>query len=135
MDGTPQYSELNDEERAWIAEQVSRAEVLGARPEDPASIAVVFDGALAATVAGVQPPEAENEIVNLVGVLLGEHLRAACDLEWRIVEDETGTDLCLVRPGTTWTLLPQATVAERWESREAGWLEAYCAWARDAAGS
>jgi hypothetical protein len=61
-----------------------------------------FENALAAVEDGTQPPKIGNDVVNIVAVVLGEHLRAASGLESRICPDEMGRSCaCTALPRPT----------------------------------
>lgn len=130
MSTEPQYSELSEAENAWLIELVARAESVGASSDDPRSIGALFDDALSAVEQGQQPPDIGNDVVTVVAAALGEHLRRACGMEWRIVIDELGSDLCLYKPESSYTLFPMSSVAKRWEAGERGWIVSFCDWAR-----
>lgn len=130
MTTEPQYSALTDAERAWLMELTARAQSMGASSDSPESIGLLFDSALAAVEQGHQPPEIGNDVVTVVAAAMGEYLRAKCGLEWRIVTDELGSDLCLYDAVSSYTLFPMSSVAKRWESHEKEWVVAFCEWAR-----
>jgi len=123
------YSELSSSEREWLDAHIEAAREDGLGPQSQSAIGEFFDSSLDAVVRGEQPPETANNVVNLVAVLLGEHLCSTTDLRWAIMTDEQGADLCIHDPATSWTLFPQSSVAKRWESGETGWVEPFCQWA------
>lgn len=131
MTTEPQYSELTSAENTWLTDLTTRAQSMGASSDSPESIGMLFDGALAAVEQGQQPPEIGNDVVTVVAAVMGEHLRATCGLEWRIVTDELGSDLCLYQPESSYTLFPMSSVAKRWEAHEKGWVVPFCAWAQE----
>jgi hypothetical protein len=128
MSVEPPYSELSPSEREWLDAHVVRAREMGLDPGSQDSISEFFDTSLDAVVRGEQPPDIANNVVNIVAVLLGEHLCSSTGLRWAIMNDEQGADLCVFDPATSWTLFPQSSVAKRWESGETEWVEPFCRW-------
>ena len=130
MAGTPEYSPLSGSERQWIDGHVEYARTLRLDPSDVRTIGEFFDSSLAAISSGEQSPEDANAVVNVVAVLLGEHLCQTANLVWAIVTDEFGTDLCVRSPETSWVFFPQSAVAKRWEAGEANWVTPFMAWVK-----
>ena len=131
MPADPQYAPLTDGEEQWVAAHARYGRDLGADPTDVASIEEFFDAQLAANAEGRLAPEDANAIINVIAVLLGEHLRMTANVDWAIVTDEFGTDLCVYRPENQWTFFPQSSVAKRWETKESGWIRSFAAWAAE----
>jgi len=127
---TQTFSEISPAERAWIDEHLARAAEAGATVPDLASVSRLFDEAYEGVRSGAVPPEAANDVVNTVGVLVGEHLCRSAGMAWAIVVDEYGTDLCVRDPHSSTVLFPQSSAAKRWEAGELGWVEPFTAWAR-----
>jgi hypothetical protein len=69
-------------------------------------------------------------VVNVVAVFLDEHICLAPELNWAIVNDELGTDLCVRSSNTSRAFFPQPSVAKRWEAREEGWVLPFAEWVK-----
>lgn len=131
MDRSPGYSPLTEGERSWLDAHVRYAEELGLAPTDVREISDFFDSSLRAVRSGEQAPEDANAVINIVGVLLGEYICSTTSLDWAIMTDEFGTDLCVHDPATSWVFFPQSSTAKRWEAGETDWVEPFVAWVRD----
>ncbi|GAC1379833.1 MAG: hypothetical protein NVSMB48_04400 [Marmoricola sp.] len=131
MTNTPQFEPLSSSELDWIAAHVEHARNLGVDPSQEAAISAFFDSSLSAVTTGEASQEIANTVVNVVAALLGERLCQSAGLEWAIVSDEFGTDLCVRRPGTSLAFFPQSSVSKRWTERESGWVEPFCTWVRE----
>lgn len=128
MERAPEYGPLTKSERDWLDAHVRYAEELGLTTNDVQSISDFFDSSLRAVHSGEQSTEDANAVVNIVGVLLGEHICATTSLDWAIVTDEFGTDLCVHDPETSWVFFPQSSAAKRWEAGETEWVQPFVAW-------
>ncbi|WP_193610220.1 DUF3806 domain-containing protein [Nocardioides lijunqiniae] len=131
MSTAPDYTPLSDGEQQWIAGHVEYGRTLGIEVSDPRSISQFFDSSFRAIESGEQSPEDANAVVNIVAVLLGEHLCDASNLTWSIVTDEFGTDLCVRGPDTSKVFFPQSSVAKRWEAGETGWVLPFVSWVNE----
>ncbi len=113
-------SELNDAERAWIDGNIAdlRAGLVDAgyrledgRPIDPATL----DAAWAAWLRDRDPNEDPNSSINRFGHAFGQYLADRVGLEWKMVEDEYGTDAAIVgQPGDI-VIVPASVAAKRFE--------------------
>ena len=130
MNATPQYSALSDGEKKWIAAHLEYGRSIGLNPVDARAIGEFFDSSLRAIEHGEQSPEDANAVINIVAVLLGEHICTSSKLRWAIITDELGSDLCVHDPATSWVFFPQSSVAKRWEAKELGWVQPFVAWAK-----
>lgn len=130
----PTYAALTDSENQWIAAHVEYGRTLGLEAANPVSISEFFDSSVLAVQSGEQSREDANAVINVVAVLLGEHIRATSTLNWTIVTDEFGTDLCLSSPETSWVFFPQSSVAKRWEETQTGWVVPFLAWVQENVG-
>jgi hypothetical protein len=128
---TPTYAALTDSERQWIAAHVEYGRTLGLDAANALAISEFFDLSLLAVKSGEQSQEDANAVINVVAVLLGEHICATSTLRWAIVTDEFGTDLCLCSPETSWVFFPQSSVAKRWEETETEWVVPFLAWVQE----
>lgn len=128
MERAPEYAPLTEAERNWLDAHLRYAGEIGLVPDDIPSISAFFDSSLHGVRSGEQSPEDANAVINIVGVLLGEHICATTSLNWAIVTDEFGTDLCVHDPETSWVFFPQSSAAKRWEAGETDWVQPFVAW-------
>lgn len=109
MANSPEYAPLSAAEHEWIAAHVAHGRALGADPADASAIGELFDSSVATIADGRQPAADANTIVNVVAVLLGEHLRGTAGLDWAIITDER-TDMTDIR-------ITRNEAESRWEAR------------------
>jgi hypothetical protein len=122
---------LNQQEQAWLAEQLVNATKLVNDFSPPQAsqplTSAALDRAFAAwlTSASARNGDSVNKIINAVGVAFGQLLVEGLGLTWVIAKDEQGSDLAVYGlPGTGDVLIyPTNFVAKRWERREANFLE------------
>ncbi|WP_116946953.1 DUF3806 domain-containing protein [Jiangella endophytica] len=116
----PTITELDDAERAWVAERLA---LLGRADGDIVALGAAYDAALRGWTS--VPPEERpdpNELINRLGVGFGEHVRRRAGLAWVVASDEHGTELALHgQPGDV-LLYPANLVAKRWVAGETGVL-------------
>ncbi|MBB5788030.1 DUF3806 domain-containing protein [Jiangella mangrovi] len=119
----PAITELNDAERAWVAESLAAQRAGGVADGDIVALGAAYDGALGGWLA--LPPEERpgpNDAINRFGIGFGEHLRLNAGLAWVVASDEYGTELALHgQPGDV-ELYPANLVAKRWVAGETGVL-------------
>ncbi len=63
-----------------------------------------------------------NQIVTSCGIILGDHLALAHQLDWAVCEDKDGVELCLFRKENEVLLFPTHSVAKRFGSGAEGFL-------------
>jgi hypothetical protein len=120
-------SELNDAERAWVDDNVAAArryvEDAGhpadGQPLDPAALDAAWSFWLQAWPAGEEDP---NPVINALGLAFGQYLVDRLDLDWKLVEDEYGTEVAVHgQPGDV-LVFPPNLVAKRLETRTVGFF-------------
>lgn len=120
---------INEDERAWIALQIQAALELvngsvGPGGCDPPGLDQL-DQAFADWLAS-HPTDAQviNQVINAIGISLGEHLVRGLGMKWVIVTDGHGSDLAVhALPGKGDVVVyPANFVAKRWERRETNFL-------------
>lgn len=124
-----QISQLTENERRWIADQLEGAATFVAAfcDGDESFSLSNLDRAFAAFLA---INETDNKVVkgaiNCIGITFGQLLVDRGALNWVIVADEHGTDLAVHGlPGKgDFLVFPANFVAKRWERRETNFLEA-----------
>lgn len=118
----PTITELNDAERAWVAECLASLE--GA-DGDIVALGAAYDEALRGWSATAEAPADRpdpNDLINRLGIGFGEHVRRQIGLTWVVASDEYGTELALHgQPGDI-LLYPANLVAKRWVTGETGVL-------------
>jgi hypothetical protein len=120
-------SDLNDAERAWVADNVAAARryvddagpPVGRQLLDPAAL----DAAWAFWLQG-WPADAEdpNPVINALGMAFGQYLVDHLDLAWMIVEDDFGTEIAVHGHVGDVLVFPQNLVAKRLETRTVGFF-------------
>ena len=116
--------QLTPAEQEWIQQQiaVSKAFVeqvtgkLAAELPSPEELDLAFNSWLH---SDTHEPDEANEVVNCVGVAVGQHIINKTGLEWVIASDSYGTELAVYGlPGKGDILVyPQNLVAKRYESK------------------
>jgi len=116
-------SELNDVERAWVDDNVAAARryvedagvPVDGQPLDPANLDAAWSFWLDAWPAGEEDP---NPVINALGMALGQYLVDRLGLDWKLVEDEDGTEVAIHgQPGDV-LVFPPNLVAKRLKTRE-----------------
>lgn len=124
----PAHEPLTDEEWQWIFDRLGEAAEIGMDVADVVSIEARYDEVVHAIERGEAPEGTAEELIDVAGIALGEHLRQATGTRWAIFVDGDGSGLCLWEgPPEHRTLFPQATVANRVQRRETGWIRAFAA--------
>ncbi len=122
---TPRIEPLGDAERKWIDAhlRIARSFVAGyARVEiEPLPPAEALDAAWSAWLPDWERHD-PNNIINAVGVVIGEHLIAALGLQWVLATDEYGTELAVHGEPNNVLVFPANVVAKRFESRTTGFI-------------
>lgn len=107
---------LTDAEITWRDQQVAAARLIADHytgdSEDLPSLERL-DASVAAWQADGETRIDVNTLVNAVGIAFGAHLAAATGLEWRIAEDDDGTDLALYGRRGDVLIFPANAVAKR----------------------
>jgi len=65
-----------------------------------------------------------NQVINSLGVALGEYMRRHLQMHWTIVTDQYGTVMAVHREQPDWTTFPFDTVSKRVQSREGNFFAA-----------
>jgi hypothetical protein len=126
----PTSSELSENERNWIAEQLAGAAefIETFSPPDTGAISLAaLDRAFASWLATAESDtQAINKSINLVGIAFGQSLVDVAGFEWVIATDEQGSDIAvLALPDTGRVLVyPTDFIAKRWEQGECDFLQA-----------
>ncbi|MGD9697246.1 MAG: DUF3806 domain-containing protein [Thermoleophilia bacterium] len=119
----PRIAALSEAERAWVDGHLAALVADGIAPHDLAGLGALFDARLAEwSAAGDAARGDPNDLINRIGVGLGEHIRLRCGLRWVIATDEHGTDLAIHGEPGAILVFPAGMVAARWVAREAGAL-------------
>ncbi len=111
---------LHSDDQAWIADSLVRATERARQYGDPpTSTRPSLEALDAMWTAGLGDPAQANELINLVGLAIGQHLVETLDFAWVAVADEHGTDVGVYgQPGDI-VICPTALVAKRWERKQA----------------
>lgn len=131
MDGMtdqPQMTPLTEAEQEWVRIRRDFAAQEGVDHLDLDTVDAYADRLLARSRAEDVDPQELEVLLEVVAVLLGEHLGARHGMAWMNVRDDHGSDLGLRDPLSDAVVFPQSVVAERWNAAEAGWLPGYVDW-------
>ncbi len=111
---------LHPDDETWIAESLVRATERAREHGDPPTSARPSLEALDAMwAAGLGDPAQANELINRVGLAIGQHLVDQLGFAWVAVSDEYGTDVGVYgQPGDV-VICPTSLVAKRWERKQA----------------
>ena len=115
--------EPNEGERRWLEAQLALLAQAGVDPRDLDALAGCYDEALRSWQSA--PPDQRgdpNQVINAVGIALGEHVRQHTDLEWVVAADQYGTEIALHRAVGNVVVYPTSMVAKRWAEGETGTL-------------
>ena len=125
---TQRISELSVAERAWVEDNVAAARryvldagvaVDGNGALDPPALDAAWSFWLQAWPAEEEDP---NPVINALGIALGQYLVDRLGLDWKVVEDEYGTEVAIHgQPGDV-LVFPPNLVAKRLESRTVGFF-------------
>jgi Domain of unknown function (DUF3806) len=116
-------SDLNESERNWLtgnfelAGAIAQTYGLPVEPGDrldPKTLDVAWTVWLGSHNHGVDDP---NPYVNAFGVALGQHLVDHLGLEWKVVEDEGGTEMAVWGKAGDVLVFPANLVGKRYAAR------------------
>jgi hypothetical protein len=121
-------SELSVAERAWVEDNLAAARRYvvdagvsvdeGGAP-DPPALDAAWSFWLQAWPAEEEDP---NPVINALGIAFGQYLVDRLGLDWKVVEDEYGTEIAVHgQPGDV-LVFPPNLVAKRLESRTVGFF-------------
>lgn len=121
-DGRPQRPEnapIGEAEQARIDAALTRMADAGWDVDDLESIATAYDRAFTA-----EPPSSpgRDDVVEVVGLAIGEHLVRHGRMDWRIITDVFGSDLGVVARRRDLSVIPTTIVATRWINGQRGWI-------------
>lgn len=127
---TMQIEELDEETRAWIGEKLQLAEQAGISLSPP-ELYQAFERTLTEYLSANATEEIDQTpFVAVFGVAVGEYLRQELEMEWKIITDDYGTDLAILRPapdGTQVFSCPVVVVGKRFSGDyEPGQLAEFC---------
>jgi hypothetical protein len=121
-------SELNAAERAWLDDKVAAARryvadaglpLDGTHPLDPPALDAAWSFWLRAWPADEEDP---NPVINALGLAFGQYLVDRLGLDWKVVEDENGTDIAVHgQPGDVLVFSPNLA-AKRLDTRTVGFF-------------
>jgi hypothetical protein len=121
-DGRPERPDsepIGEQERARIDAALTRMSDAGWDVDDLQSIATAYDQAFGSE-ATASP--GRDDVVEVVGLAIGEHLVRHGRMDWKLVTDAFGTDLGVVARRRDVSIIPTTIVATRWINGERGWI-------------
>ena len=119
-DGRPVSAPLSEVERSRIAGGLVALAARGIDVDDLSAIGAAYDLAFAEARSGAG--ERAEDVVELFGVAIGEHLARNSARRWGVVTDVFGTDLGLTDAGGDTVIVPHNLVSARWMRGETGWI-------------
>ena len=125
---TDAVAPLAEAEEQWVQDRLGFARQDGVDHLEPDQVSAYADRQLAAVQAGELEPEVASVMLDVVAVLLGEHLGAAHGLQWVTVRDDDGTHLGLRDPFSSAVVFPQSTVGTHWNDGATGWVPQFVEW-------
>ncbi|OFR88064.1 hypothetical protein HMPREF2863_01320 [Micrococcus sp. HMSC067E09] len=125
---TDAVAPLTDAEEQWVQDRLGFARQEGVDHLELDQVSAYADRQLAAVQAGELEPEVASVMLDVVAVLIGEHLGAAHGLQWVTVKDDDGTHLGLRDPFSSAVLFPQSTVGTHWNEGATGWVPEFVEW-------
>lgn len=125
-----QIEELDESTRAWLDEKLQLAAQAGIDLSPP-ELYRAFERTLADYLSATVAEEIDQTpYVAVLGVAVGEYLRRELAMEWKIITDDYGTDLAILRPapdGSPVFSCPVVVVGKRFSGDyEPGQLAEFC---------
>lgn len=132
MTDQPEMSPLTEPEREWVRVRRDFAAQEGVDHLDLDAVAAYYDAVLARSQAEAEEldPEELAVLLDVVAVLLGEHLGARHGMQWVTVADEEGPALALRDTLSDAVVFPQPVVGQSWNHQATG-----SGWASTSTGS
>ena len=125
MTDQPEMSPLTEPEREWVRVRRDFAAQEGVDHLDLDAVAAYYDAVLARSQAEADEldPEELAVLLDVVAVLLGEHLGARHGMQWVTVADEEGPALALRDTLSDAVVFPQPVVGQSWNEQATGeWM-------------
>ena len=127
---TPTILKVNEEEIAWIKMQLEAAKMFikAFSPDDAGNkiTLTILDRAFTAWMA-TTPTDVQqiNEVMDNVGIVVGQKLVDDLGLNWVVTKDQNGIDLAVLAYPNKGDVLfyPIKLIAERVERRETNFIE------------
>lgn len=125
-----QVQEPDDDTRQWIDENLKVAEDTGFGTTPP-TLFEAFEKTLADYLRAREDEKLDpTPYMAAFGIAVGEYLRRELDMDWKIITDDYGTDLAILREAPDGELIfscPIVVVGKRFEpDYEDGQLEEFC---------
>lgn len=120
----PRLEMPNENERAWIASNVAFATEMAHKYGAPGSTPLAaLDGVWTTLGTAIRESNQDpNNLINVIGCALGQHLVDELRLTWTLATDEYGTELAVHgQPGDV-LVFPCNLAAKRWQSGATNWI-------------
>jgi len=128
MSEQPQTTPLTDPEQEWVRARRDFAAQEGVDHLELDDVEAYYDRLVARSAAEEVDPVELGVLLEVVVVLLGEHLGARHGMRWVTVAGESGPELGLQDTLSDAAIFPHAVVGERWNRGETGWMAGYVEW-------
>lgn len=131
MTEQPEMHPLSELEQEWVRVRREFAAQEGVDHLDLDAVAAYYDGVLARSVSEAEAldPDELEVLLDVVAVLLGEHLGARHGMQWVTVSDDEGPALALRDTLSDAVVFPQPAVGQAWNEQVTGaWLGEYVDW-------
>lgn len=123
-----QIRPLTAAEQEWVAVRRDFAAQEGTGHLDLDVVDAYHGRLLARSRSEDVDPDELGVLLDVVAVLLGEHLGARHGLAWVAVTEGDATDLGLRDPLSDAVVFPQSVVAQHWNDGDAHWIPGYVDW-------
>ena len=131
MTDQPEMSPLTEPEQEWVRVRRDFAAQEGVDHLSLDAVGAYYDAVLTRSQgeAGELDPEELAVLLDVVAVLLGEHLGARHGMQWVTVADEEGPALALRDTLSDAVVFPQPVVGQSWNHQATGeWMGQYVDW-------
>jgi len=119
----PRLQPINEAERQWISDNLAQLRSHGVDVADGGQLSACFDTMLNSWECRSETERADpNELINVIGIGLGEHLVCRAGLQWVVATDEAGTELAVRGQSGSVIIYPTNVVAKRWVAGERAFL-------------
>ena len=128
MTEQPDLSPLTETEQEWVSARRDFAAQEGVDHLDLDAVSAYYDRLVARAGAADVDPDELGVHLDVVVVLLGEHLGARHGMQWVTLKDDEGSELGLRDHLSDAVIFPHSVVGESWNHGATGWMGEYVDW-------